>query len=203
MARPRAFDHDQAVAAAAELFRERGYEATSIRDLTAHLGVSTSSLYAAFGDKDGVFMAALRHAADGDRAMVLAQLDGAPTLSQGLRDLYRNAIDGYLAAPSPFLSLTLRAGLELADRRPEVLNFLRAHLDELIALLAERLRAADARGELSLSLAAEDLARYLLLSVFNLMFVVKLHRGRAELDAYVQAVLMAVLPQPGPSEVPS
>lgn len=203
MARPRAFDQAKAIAAAAELFREHGYEATSIRDLTAHLGVSTSSLYAAFGDKDGVFMAALRHAAEGDKTMILSQVDGGATFADGLRGLYRNATQQYLSAPHPFLSLTLRAGLEMADRRPEVLALLRGHLKELTALLAERLRAAEARGELRLALGADDLARYLLLSVFNLMFVVKLQRGRAELDAYVQAVLMAVLPPPGPSEVPS
>lgn len=203
MARPRSFDHDQAVAAAAELFRQRGFDATSIRDLTAHLGISTSSLYAAFGGKEGIFMAALRHAALGDRAMLERQFDTPGGVAQGLRTLYGEMIDGLLGGPDAFVSLTLRAGIELADQHPEVLAFLREHFDEVVALLATRLLAAEARGELRLALPAEDLGRFLLLSAFNLTFVAKLHRGRAELDAYVQAVLMAVLGAPGPSEVPS
>nr|WP_240973209.1 helix-turn-helix domain-containing protein [Nonomuraea sp. FMUSA5-5] len=44
-----------------ELFWTRGYEATTVRDLTRHLGLGQGSLYAAFGDKDGLYRAALEH----------------------------------------------------------------------------------------------------------------------------------------------
>lgn len=201
MARPRAFDQAEAIAAAAELFLERGFEATSVRDLTARLGVSTSSLYAAFGGKEGVFMAAMRHAADCDKAMVLGLLDGAATVSDGLRTLFRGVAQQFIDAPNPFLSLTLRAGIELADRNPEVLAFLRGHLDELAVLLAQRLETAEARGELRLLLPSRALARHLLLSVLNLMFAAKLQPDPAELDAAVQAILMAVPVEAGAPEV--
>ena len=49
MARPREFDKTEVVAQAAELFRAKGFEATSMRDLIAHLGLSSSSIYGAFG----------------------------------------------------------------------------------------------------------------------------------------------------------
>ena len=58
--RPRAFDRDRAVLDAARLFWRRGYSGTSTRDLTAALGLSTSSLYAAFGSKAGLFEEAVR-----------------------------------------------------------------------------------------------------------------------------------------------
>ncbi|MFB7718818.1 TetR/AcrR family transcriptional regulator [Nocardia sp. NPDC056100] len=58
--RPRAFDRDDAVLAAARLFWRRGYSGTSTRDLTTALGLSTSSLYAAFGSKAGLFEEAVR-----------------------------------------------------------------------------------------------------------------------------------------------
>lgn len=58
--RPRAFDRDDAVLAAARLFWRRGYSGTSTRALTAALGLSTSSLYAAFGSKAGLFEEAVR-----------------------------------------------------------------------------------------------------------------------------------------------
>lgn len=59
MARVREFDADDAVRRAMDLFWERGYEATSLRDLTEALGIGSGSLYAAFGNKDGLFQAAL------------------------------------------------------------------------------------------------------------------------------------------------
>ncbi|QKW48291.1 TetR/AcrR family transcriptional regulator [Streptomyces buecherae] len=61
MARTREFDTEAAVSRAMELFWTRGYEATSVRDLTQHLGIGQGSLYAAFGDKDGLYRAALEH----------------------------------------------------------------------------------------------------------------------------------------------
>ncbi|QUW88929.1 TetR/AcrR family transcriptional regulator [Streptomyces sp. V17-9] len=61
MARTREFDTEAAVSRAMELFWTRGYEATSVRDLTQHLGIGQGSLYAAFGDKDGLYRVALEH----------------------------------------------------------------------------------------------------------------------------------------------
>ncbi|MEU0492253.1 helix-turn-helix domain-containing protein [Nocardiopsis sp. NPDC006139] len=74
MARTREFDTEAAVGRAMELFWARGYEATSVRDLTQRLGIGQGSLYAAFGGKDGLYRAALEHyratlAADALRAL--------------------------------------------------------------------------------------------------------------------------------------
>jgi AcrR family transcriptional regulator len=53
--RPRSFDRDTALAAAVEQFWRAGYEETSIATLTAAMGVTPPSLYAAFGDKHRLF----------------------------------------------------------------------------------------------------------------------------------------------------
>jgi len=72
--RPRAFDRDRAVCEAARIFWRRGYSGTSTRALTAALGLSTSSLYAAFGNKAGLFEEAVR------------------TYAERYREIYRQAI---------------------------------------------------------------------------------------------------------------
>lgn len=74
--RPRAFDRDRAILDAARLFWRRGYSGTSTRDLTAALGLSTSSLYAAFGSKAGLFEEAVR------------------TYAERYREIYRQAVAG-------------------------------------------------------------------------------------------------------------
>ena len=57
--RPRSFDREAALDAAMQVFWEKGYEATSISDLTEVMGINPPSLYAAFGDKERLFMEAI------------------------------------------------------------------------------------------------------------------------------------------------
>lgn len=60
MARTREFDEDQVLDAAMQLFWEKGYEATSLSDLTSRMGIQRPSIYSTFGDKKELFEAALR-----------------------------------------------------------------------------------------------------------------------------------------------
>ena len=57
--RPRSFDRDAALDAAMEVFWNKGFEAASLADLTAAMGINPPSLYAAFGDKEGLFLEAV------------------------------------------------------------------------------------------------------------------------------------------------
>src|ERR1700721_1534336 len=57
--RPRAFDRDAALHRAIELFWRQGYESTSISDLTSARGITAPSLYAAFGDKERLYLEAV------------------------------------------------------------------------------------------------------------------------------------------------
>src|SRR5262249_46582130 len=61
--RPREFDMDTATAKAVRVFRERGYHATSIADLTKAMELAPGSVYKAFKDKRAVFLAAFAHEA--------------------------------------------------------------------------------------------------------------------------------------------
>ena len=59
--RPRAFDREQALEQAMEVFWRRGFDATSISDLTEAMGINPPSLYAAFGDKERLYLEAVEY----------------------------------------------------------------------------------------------------------------------------------------------
>src|SRR5476649_3064763 len=61
MARPREFDETAVLEAAVQCFWARGYEATSVRDLAESMGITSASLYNAFGDKRSLYRRALDH----------------------------------------------------------------------------------------------------------------------------------------------
>jgi AcrR family transcriptional regulator len=65
MARSRSFDEQEILTRAMHAFRRHGYARVSIRDIEQATGLTSGSLYNAFGDKDGLYRAAVAHYVDG------------------------------------------------------------------------------------------------------------------------------------------
>jgi TetR/AcrR family transcriptional repressor of nem operon len=59
MARPRSFEPDKVLEIAREVFWRKGFQATSLDEITAASGIAKPSLYAAFGDKNALFLKVL------------------------------------------------------------------------------------------------------------------------------------------------
>jgi TetR/AcrR family transcriptional repressor of nem operon len=85
MGRPRSFEIDGAEAALLDVFWSRGYEGSAVRDLCAATGQRPASLYAAFGDKDQMFQAALRR--------YLVWIEGHLTPPEDGRDGVRHVLE--------------------------------------------------------------------------------------------------------------
>lgn len=90
--RPRAFDVDAALDRALEVFWRQGYEGTSLSDLTTAMGVNRPSLYAAFGNKEELFVKALDRYTAGPGAYA-AQALTAPTAREVVERLIRGAVE--------------------------------------------------------------------------------------------------------------
>ncbi|SFI09402.1 TetR/AcrR family transcriptional regulator [Albimonas pacifica] len=127
--RPRGYDPDGVLAALTQVFRERGYEATSVEELISAAGLSRSSFYNAYGSKRGAMLAVLQRWCDGHRASLRALArPGDPPAAQA-----RAAIDGHfdveVAATGCFIG---DAAAELGARDPDVLAIVAGHRDRLV-----------------------------------------------------------------------
>src|ERR1700694_1182397 len=75
MGRPRSFDIDRALDRALQVFWRKGYEGSSLSDLTKAMGINRPSLYAAFGDKGKLFRKVLDRYAEGPASYSSAALE--------------------------------------------------------------------------------------------------------------------------------
>jgi AcrR family transcriptional regulator len=89
--RPRAFDADQALESAMRVFWRKGYQGTSLADLTGAMGINRPSLYAAFGNKEELFRKVLDRYGRGPAAQISAALQAPTAREVAATILYRTA----------------------------------------------------------------------------------------------------------------
>jgi AcrR family transcriptional regulator len=92
--RPRAFEMEPVLEAAMLLFWEQGYEATSLAQLRAATGLSSASLYGAFGSKEGLFRQVVEHYMKGPGGAVVVGIeDETVSPRKAVADLLHRSID--------------------------------------------------------------------------------------------------------------
>src|ERR1700757_2051580 len=91
MGRPRGFDENAALEAAMRVFWEKSYEGASLSDLTSAMGINKSSMYAAFGDKAGLFRRAMERYREGPMRYMREALE-KPVLRDAVASLLNGTV---------------------------------------------------------------------------------------------------------------
>ncbi|MFK8183334.1 MAG: TetR/AcrR family transcriptional regulator [Phormidesmis sp.] len=94
MPRSREFDEMEALDKAMRLFWRTGYSETSVRDLVEHTGVAHAGLYAAFGDKRGLFEAALRKYQREQMAYIFGPMEAEDAGLAEINGVFEAVIEG-------------------------------------------------------------------------------------------------------------
>jgi TetR/AcrR family transcriptional repressor of nem operon len=146
--RPREFDLDRTIEQAMQIFWTRGYQATSLPDLMEATRLSRGSLYAAFGDKHGLFLLAL------DRYIVqaLKRLDDELASSQNALAGLKTCLDGYVARTNGAAGkrgcLVVSTAMELAGHDQDVSKRIAYFFGAMENQLAKVLKRAQKDGDL-------------------------------------------------------
>ncbi len=158
LGRPREFDVDAALDLALHVFWRKGYEGTSMADLTEAMGITKPSLYAAFGNKEDLFRKALDRYVDGPGGYYQAGLQ-KPTAREVVEHILHGAVDAMTDPGNPGC-LAVQGALCCGEAAETIKQELAARRAKGEQDLHDRLARAIAEGDLPSGTDAGDLARY-------------------------------------------
>lgn len=159
--RPRGFDADEALEQAMRVFWEQGYEGASLTDLTNAMGITRTSMYAAFGNKEDLFRKALERYTEGP-ASYGARAMREPTARQVATTFLNGSVRATTRPGCPTGCLGVQGSLAAGDPGRNARDALVAWRNEAVALLRDRFQQAVDEGDLSPDTDPELLARYLM-----------------------------------------
>jgi len=176
---------------AMELFWVQGFEATSVRDLSQHLGIGQGSLYAAFGDKDGLYRAALEHYRMTLAAEALRSLEEGADARSAIREMLVERIR-IAAGDGGRGCLAVNAVCERLPQDAATRRAVRDMQDATRDALAEVLRVASTRGEIAVRCDPETLAAFLVTFLNGLLVTSKITPDARALESLVEVALVAL-----------
>lgn len=186
--RVRGFDVGEALDVALELFWQRGYDGTSVQALCRAMDLQPGSVYAAFGSKRDLFVAALRRYTETVSAEAVDQINGATSGLQGLRDYFGHLVDAMVDGKRARGCLITNSLVEFAVRDPELAGLFQLHLARLQTSFAAALARARADGELR-PVAGPESAGMLVAVVQGMNVMAKGRPGRQALQDVADATL--------------
>ena len=159
--RPRGFDADEALERAMRVFWEQGYEGASLTDLTDAMGITRTSMYAAFGNKEDLFRKALERYTEGPASYVLRALQ-EPTARQVATAFLNGAVRATTRPGCPTGCLGVQSSLATGASGRTTRDTVIAWRNEGTSQLRARFEQAVDEGDLPPDTDPGLLARYIM-----------------------------------------
>jgi AcrR family transcriptional regulator len=157
--RPRAFSPDDALMAAVAVFAEKGYEHTSLSDLTEAMGINRTSMYLAFGSKEDLFLRAMKaYQAQADAQ--LTECMSGPSARAGIAALLRAEVEMATGPDHVGVSFITQPPLTHAGASDPVVAGVEACRASVHLKLKDRFGRAVRDGELPPQADTDALARF-------------------------------------------
>jgi AcrR family transcriptional regulator len=146
--RPRSFDRQDALRRAMNLFWEKGFEGTSMPDLTEAMGIASPSLYAAFSSKEALFHEAVELYQATVGTKIWQALEDEPTIAVAIAAFLMNTAKAYSQTATPRGCLIVLGARPAGEASHTACDDLKARRAENLARLRRRFERAVEESEL-------------------------------------------------------
>lgn len=189
--RPRSFDRDEALRRAMMLFWERGFQATSMSELTAAMGINAPSLYAAFGSKDALYREAMALYEEGDGVELGRQIAEAPSAKAAIEAYLMRSAALFTRPGKPAGCMVVLSVVHGAGTSPRTGDALREARADAQAAIEARLRRAVEAKELPATCDAAAISSFYVTVQQGMSIRARDGATRPELEAIAQAAMAA------------
>ncbi len=189
--RPRAFDRDAALAKATLMFWDRGYAGVSISDLSRAIGINPPSLYAAFGDKQGLFEEAVGCYLAGEGSFAARALTEESTARGAVARMLKDAAQNFTQWPNPPGCMVVGAAVNCAEEDGAIAEFLQKRRAMAEEQIRKRIRQGISQGELERGTDAQGLAAFIATIFYGMSTKARDGAGRKELEVIAATAMKA------------
>ena len=168
MPKDKLFDENVVLQKATGLFWNKGYNGTSMDELTKATGLSRSSIYNAFGDKHALFMRCLDYYLEWQQRDLMQAVEKIPAPLKKIKAAFKHIVEVILSDAQRNGCLAVNSTTELVNIDPEVASILVQNMSGMEQLFQEWIKAAQQQGEIHPSFSAQAIARHLFNSYVGL-----------------------------------
>ncbi|MDN3398309.1 TetR/AcrR family transcriptional regulator [Psychrobacter sp. APC 3426] len=183
------FNRDDVIEKAKNLYWEKGYHATSMRNLQDVVDMRPGSIYAAFGNKDNLFKEALNRYAEEGAANLANSIAQEETVIAGLkRFIHSVTVCSKGTAPSGMCMVVKTIGELTQNDSPELLNHATSILERVEASFVKTFQQAIDNGEISSDKDPAELARYFQIQVIGLRTYAQVSNDTDAVEKYIDGI---------------